>query len=251
METYFHIRFEFDPATVHSSIAAGVASGTPGYICVADGNILAMVHRNAEYRRTVGSALFSVCDSSWVPLYLRRLYGIRRQPYCGAQLFADIISAARYRMAFLGTDEPTLAALRQRLAGCNPAVATMPFIPLPYTARAEDFDYPAIAAQLAPHAPDIIWVALGAPKQERFAELLATHLPRGIIIGVGAAFNFAAGRIRRAPRWVQRCRAEFLYRLLTEPRKQLRRCLLILRTLPHIYLTERKRARTPSTQAQA
>lgn len=251
METYFHIRYEFDPTAVHQGIAAGAASGMPGYICVADGNILAMVHRDTAYRRTVNGALFSVCDSSWVPLYLRHLYGIRRRQYCGAQLFADIISGAQYTMAFLGASAATLAALKQALTPHNPAVANMPFIPLPYAARAEDFDYPTIAAQLAPHAPDIIWVALGAPKQERFAEQLAAHLPRGIIIGVGAAFNFAAGTIRRAPGWMQRHHLEFLHRLLTEPRKQLRRCLRILTTLPAIYLTERNRARTLSTQPQA
>lgn len=248
METYFHIRYEFDPAAVHQRIAAGVSSGKAGYICVADGNILAHVHRDPAYRRTIAGALFSVCDSSWVPTYLRWLYGIRRQPYCGPRLFRDIVAGTQYRMAFLGANAPTLAALRQRLRALNPAVETMPFIPLPYAARAEQFDYPAIAASLAPHAPDIIWVALGAPKQERFAEQLAAHLPRGIVIGVGAAFNFASGHIRRAPRWVQRCKIEFLYRILAEPRKQLRRCHLILTTLPHIYLTERQQARTLSQQ---
>lgn len=242
METYFHIRYEFEPHAVHRGIAAGVHSGKPGYICVADGNILAQVHRDPAYRATIDGALFSVCDSAWVPTYLRWLYGIRRRPYCGAQLFADIVSGGQYSMAFLGTDEPTLAALKRALIPLNPAVESMPFIPLPYAARAEEFDYPAIAAQLALHAPDIIWVALGAPKQEQFAQRLALHLPRGIIIGVGAAFNFISGRIRRAPRWVQRCKAEFLYRLLTEPRKQLHRCWHIATTLPRIYHTERAKA---------
>ena len=247
-ESFFNIRYEFAPAAVQQRIAEAVRAGQAGYICVADGNILAMVHRDAEYRRTVAGAIFSICDSSWVPLYLRRLYGIRRTQYCGAQLFSDLVGSGAYTMAFLGSSERTLAALRQALAARRPALAAAPYLPLPYCA-AEEFDYPAIAARLAElGSPDIIWVALGAPKQEEFARRLAAHLPRGIVIGVGAVFNFAAGTIRRAPRWLQRCHLEFLHRLLAEPRKQLRRCLLILTTLPAIYLTERHRARSLSSQ---
>lgn len=250
METFFNIRYEFDRAAVQQRIADAVRSHEPGYVCVADGNILAMVHRDAEYRRVVDGALFSVCDSSWVPLYLRRLYGIRREPYCGAQLFNDLVqnrdTGEGYRMAFLGGSESVLADLKHKLAAQNPAIAAMPFIPLPFCA-AEEFDYPAIAARLAPHAPDVIWVALGAPKQEQFAARLAAHLTHGIIIGVGAVFNFVTGHIPRAPRWMIRLHLEFLHRLLTEPRKQLHRCLHILHTLPSIYRTERHRARSLSS----
>ena len=87
METYFQIRYEFDPAAVHAGIRGALAENRAAYICVADGNILTMVHRDAAYRATVSESLFSICDSSWVPLYLRRLYGIERQQYCGAQIF--------------------------------------------------------------------------------------------------------------------------------------------------------------------
>ena len=248
VESFFNIRYEFAPAAVRRGISEAVCAGQAGYICVADGNILAMVHRDAEYRRTVDGALFSVCDSSWVPLYLRRLYGIQREQYCGAQLFSDLVGSGAYTMAFLGSSERTLAALRHALAARRPELAAAPYIPLPYCA-AEEFDYPAIAARLAEHgSPDIIWVALGAPKQEEFARRLAALLPRGVVIGVGAVFNFASGTIRRAPRWMQRCHLEFLHRLLTEPRKQLRRCLRILTSLPAIYLTERHRARSLSSQ---
>ncbi len=238
METYFQIRYEFDRDAVHAGIREALAENRAAYICVADGNILTMVHRDAAYRATVGESLFSICDSGWVPLYLKRLYGIERQQYCGAQIFRDIVSAGEYRMAFLGTNDATLADLRSAITEWNPAVADMPFTALPFCA-VEDFDYPAIAAALEEQGVDIIWVALGAPKQEQFMQRLRPHLRRGVMLGVGAVFNFYSGHIRRAPSLFVRLHLEFAWRLLTEPRKQFRRCWQIVTSLPAIYRKER------------
>ncbi len=250
MERYFHIRYEFDRAAVHRHIAAALAQppaadgqGRAGYICVADGNVLTHVQKDAAYRRVVDGALFSICDSSWVPLYLKWLYDIRREQYCGAQIFEDIVCSGRYRMAFLGTDDETLAALKAALIPRNPAVEEMPFISLPYRA-AEAFDYPAIAAELNAAGADIIWVALGAPKQDEFMQLLTPHLRRGLAIGVGAVFNFVSGRVPRAPKAIVALHLEFAWRLLREPRKQATRCWNIATTLPRLLLEERKRRHT-------
>ena len=240
METYFHIRYEFDRDAVHQAIDQALDSQSAAYICVADGNVLTYAHRNPTYRATLDGALFSICDSSWVPLYIKRIHGLHRQQYCGADIFRDLVSSGTYRMAFLGTDDATLRDLRRTISAWNPATADMPYIALPY-GNADDFDYPAIAESLNSHQHDLIWIALGAPKQERFMELLRPHLKRGIMIGVGAVFNFYSGRIRRAPKWLVRLHLEFLYRLLTEPRKQLRRCSNILLTLPAIYRDECRR----------
>lgn len=240
METYFQIRYEFDREAVRRTIDSALKRQQAQYICVADGNILTHVHRNPAYRATINNALFSICDSSWVPLYLKRIYGIERQQYCGADIFQDLVSSGSYRMAFLGTDEATLSDLQRTISTWNPDTADMPYISLPYC-DVNDFDYPAIAERLNSHQPDLIWIALGAPKQERFMELLRPHLKCGIMIGVGAVFNFYSGRIRRAPKCLVRLHLEFLYRLLSEPRKQLRRCGNILLTLPAAYREESKR----------
>lgn len=237
METYFHIRYEFDRDAVHQAIDQALDSQSAAYICVADGNVLTYAHRNPTYRATLDGALFSICDSSWVPLYIKRIHGLHRQQYCGADIFRHLVSSARYSMAFLGTDQATLSDLQRNIAEWNPAADRMHYQALPFR-NVEDFDYPAIAAQLNAHQPDIIWVALGAPKQERFMQRLCPHLKRGVMIGVGAVFNFYSGRIRRAPSWMVRLHLEFLYRILTEPRKQLRRCRDILLTLPAAYREE-------------
>ena len=237
METYFQIRYEFDREDVLAAIQRLVQEKRTGFIGVADGNVLSHVHSDASFRDTMNKSLFSICDSSWVPFYLKRLYGIHRSQYSGAEIFKDIVSSGAYRMAFLGTNEETLKHLRQKIQQWNPGVLSMPFRALPFCDVGK-FDYPRIAEDMEREKADIIWVALGAPKQERFMENLSRYLTRGIMLGVGAAFNFYSGHVRRAPQALVQLRLEFLWRLLTEPGKQFRRCFGIIRNLPGILRQE-------------
>ena len=124
----------------------------------------------------------------------------------------------------------------------NPAVEDMQFVELPFC-DVEAFDYDEIARMVEADGAKIIWVALGAPKQERFMARLLPHLQQGVMIGVGAAFKFYSGmEERRCPEWIQRHHLEFIYRILQDPKKQLRRCYWILRTLPGLYLEEKRKA---------
>jgi N-acetylglucosaminyldiphosphoundecaprenol N-acetyl-beta-D-mannosaminyltransferase len=67
--------------------------------------------------------------------------------------------------------------------------------------------------------PDIIWVGLSTPKQEKFMAEFLPRLEATLMIGVGAAFDFHAGRVKQAPRWMQRSGLEWFYRLCQEPRR--------------------------------
>lgn len=240
METYFNIRYEFDINAVHEAIAQAIATSSPEYICVADGNILATVLRDRTYWQVVYDSLFSICDSGWVPLYLKCIHGIQRKQYCGAQIFKDIVTEGKYSMVFLGTDDITLANLKSAITLWNSKIENMRFTALPFL-PVEDFDYPAIAAQLNEQKAEIIWVALGAPKQEIFMNRLLPHLKRGVMIGVGAVFNYYSEQIKRAPHWMVSCKLEFAYRLFAEPKKQLSRCKSILSTLPLAFRIEKER----------
>lgn len=200
-------------------------------------------NRDPEYLKVVNGGMFAICDSSWVPLYLKSIYGIRYEQYCGAEIFKDIVSSRKYRMMFLGTHQSTLDGLRRELMKMNPDVADMQFVELPFR-DVKDFDYPEIAEMVNKDGAKIIWVALGAPKQEKFMNLLLPHITSGVMIGVGAAFKFYSGtEEKRCPSWVQKAHLEFVYRILQDPKKQLKRCYWILRTLPGLYLGEVKRKR--------
>ena len=241
MEKYFNIRYEFDKAVVQERIAQKVTEQGAGYICVADANILQQVHNDLDYREVVDGSMFSICDSSWVPIFVNRIYGIKHEHYCGSMIFKDVIEMKRYRQFFMGTSTKTLAALKENLTEMDPAIKDMTFYELPFC-NVEDFDYPAIAEMVNRDNPDIIWVALGAPKQEIFMSKLNPYLKRGVQIAVGAAFKFYSGlEEKRAPEWMRRMHLEFVYRIFAEPKKQWARCKLIIRTLPQIFREEKAR----------
>ena len=202
-----------------------------------------MVHKDLAYREIVNGSLFSICDSSWVPVFLKRLYGVKYQQYCGSQIFEDLTGRKQYRQFFIGTSEKILSGLRTELLKKDPSVSDMMFFAPPFC-KVEEFDYPSIAEMINKDNPDIIWVALGAPKQENFMHRLQPFLRRGVMIGVGAVFNFYCGlenAPKRAPQWMIDHHLEFVYRVFSEPKKQLQRCRQIIGTLPKIYIEEKRK----------
>lgn len=246
MTQYFNINYEFDKPTVWKKIDEQLQKDGARYICVADGNILQMVHKDLEYRKVVNGSLFTICDSSWATVLLKKLYGTQYQPYCGSQIFEDLTGKKQYRQFFIGTSEKVLEGLRTELSKKDPAVSGMTFFAPPFC-KVEEFDYQSIAEMINRDNPDIVWIALGAPKQENFMYRLQPLLKRGVMIGVGAVFNFYCGledAPKRAPKWMVKLHLEFVYRLFSEPKKQLKRCKDFLVTLPKIYKEEKRRAKS-------
>lgn len=253
MSDYFNINYELSPSCALERIDNAVNGRNESqftgekadYVCVADGNILQMVHRNQDYRAVVNGGLFSICDSSWVPVFLKWIYGIRVPQYCGSQIFDDILSLNRYRMYFLGTSRSVLDSLKERLASeYDGEIASMEFVDLPFC-NVDEFDYPSIARAINQDHPQIIWVALGAPKQELFMSRLKPLLDDGVMIAVGAVFKFYSSiSEKRAPQWMIRHHLEFMYRIFSEPGKQISRCWSIITALPSVLLTEWRRKQT-------
>jgi N-acetylglucosaminyldiphosphoundecaprenol N-acetyl-beta-D-mannosaminyltransferase len=112
-----------------------------------------------------------------------------------------------------GTAAKTASVLAARYVGLRVAGTECP--PVGFD---QDADYlRSLAARLTAAAPDIVYVALGSPKQEQLIGKLVESLPRAWFIGVGVSFSFVAGEIRRAPRWMQQAGLEWLHRLIQEP----------------------------------
>lgn len=241
MQTYFNIRYEFDKELVKNCIVIQVKEKRADYICVADGVILSVANRNPDYLKVVNGGMFSICDSSYVPLYIKWIYGEQFSQYCGSEIFIDVIKSRKYRMIFLGTCRKTLAGLKRNLKKYNPEVENMTFHELPFCEIGE-FDYKDIASMIEQDGADIIWIALGAPKQEYFMNRLKPYLHHGVMIAVGAAFKFFSGiDEKRAPQWMLNSHLEFVYRILRDPKKQLKRCGWIVMTLPGLLYAEWRR----------
>jgi N-acetylglucosaminyldiphosphoundecaprenol N-acetyl-beta-D-mannosaminyltransferase len=113
---------------------------------------------------------------------------------------------------------------------------SLPFLPV------ENFDYAGIARDINAQSPDLIWVSLGAPKQEIFMHHLLPHLHKGVMVGIGAVFNFQSGisALKRAPRIIRKMKLEWLYRLIREPKKQWKKSKSFLKALPALLIAEMK-----------
>ena len=237
-----------DRFVVLDSISRRLRKPGADYICVSDGVILNTANRRKNYLDVINGGMFSICDSSCVPLYIKWIHGKEYQQYCGSEIFRDIITSRNYRMIFLGAQQNILDALKSNLLDLNPDVADMTFHELPFC-KVEDFDYPAIAKMIEDDHADIIWVALGAPKQEYFMSMLKPHLKHGVMIAVGAAFKFYSGiSVKRAPKWMIRNHLEFVHRMYKEPKKQIPRCYDIIRTLPGLLYDEYRRKKAQESE---
>lgn len=239
METYFNIRYEFDKDQVYSQIDKRLSQSGSDYICVADGNITANVHNVNEYRDIVNSGIFSICDGSWTPILLKIIYGIKRDSYSGSQIFHDIINSRKYSIAFLGGSKEALIGLKDYISSLGYQMDKTFFMDLPFC-KPNEFDFKSIAEELKDKF-DIIFIGLGAPKQEIFMHHLKPYLKHGVMIGVGAVFNFYGGSsVNRAPKWMRNLHLEFLHRLFSEPQKQLPKFTNYLRTIAKVIYQEFK-----------
>jgi N-acetylglucosaminyldiphosphoundecaprenol N-acetyl-beta-D-mannosaminyltransferase len=161
-------------------------------------------------------------------VWLSRLAGNRQvgRVYGPDLLLACCESAREPRRHFFyggaaGVPERLVARLRQRFPGLDVAGTISP--PFRALTQAES---QAIVQDINRTSPDIVWVGLSTPKQERWMAAQRDRLEAPVLIGVGAAFDFHAGLKRQAPPWMQRNGLEWLFRLLTEPRRLWRRYLL-------------------------
>jgi N-acetylglucosaminyldiphosphoundecaprenol N-acetyl-beta-D-mannosaminyltransferase len=113
-----------------------------------------------------------------------------------------------------GVPEALAARLTARYPGLQVVGAVSPpFRPL------TDAEADAVAAEINAAQPDYVWVGLGTPKQDLWVATFRSRLRAPALLAVGAAFDFHAGRRRRAPKWMQRSGTEWIYRLATEPRR--------------------------------
>jgi len=130
-------------------------------------------------------------------------------------MLAALRSSVDLRHFLFGSTAEVLARLERRLPSLVPSLRLAGSLA---PGRGEEHDAAVIDAVRAAK-PDVVWVALGAPKQELWARRHAAALEPALVVCVGAAFDFHAGSKPRAPQWMQRAGLEWLHRLASEPRR--------------------------------
>lgn len=242
MKKYFNIKLEFDKSIVNQTIQQTIQNKGKGYICAMESNNITIANTNAHFLDIVNNSLINVCDGSNIAWLLGKIHKKPFKSYIGVDIFRHYVDNPSYRHYFLGNTPEILNGMKKELSRKNPALLSMQFIDLPFR-KVKDFDYPNIAKDINNDNPDFIWVSLGAPKQEEFMSLLLPYLNRGIMVGVGAAFNFSSGgigQVKRAPQWMRKLRLEWLYRAVEEPAKNVPRYWGFIKILPRLWYSEIK-----------
>lgn len=127
------------------------------------------------------------------------------------------------KVMFLGSSDAVLNLIRQRVAEKYPKIEVDTYSP-PYKPEFSDEDNEAMISAINHSNPDLLWIGMTAPKQEKWAYTHLNRLDVHCHIGtIGAVFDFFAGTVKRAPKRWQRAGLEWLYRLLSEPRRMWRR----------------------------
>jgi N-acetylglucosaminyldiphosphoundecaprenol N-acetyl-beta-D-mannosaminyltransferase len=200
------------------------------YVCVTGAHGIMESRRDPRLRDIHNAAGMVVPDG--MPLvWVARLLGWKRtRRVYGPDLMRRMteISARRgYRQFFYGGAPGVAEMLRAALVAANPDLKVCGLLCPPFRALTVEEDW-AVVDTINAARPDIVWIGLSTPKQERW---MADHLGRieaPVMIGVGAAFDFLAGVKPQAPVWMQRNGLEWAYRLYTEPRRLWRRYACIV-----------------------
>jgi N-acetylglucosaminyldiphosphoundecaprenol N-acetyl-beta-D-mannosaminyltransferase len=217
--------------TMNSALALidrWVATDDREYVCVTgvhgviesqDDPVLRDIHNAAGMVTPDGMPLVWL-SHLWGHPEVERVYGPDLMLACCADA-----TRRRYRHFFYGGGPGVPERLAEVLAGRFPglAVAGVWSPPFHELSKAEEAQ---TIARIAEARPDILWIGLSTPKQERWMARFVGRIDVPVMIGVGAAFDMHAGIKRQAPRWVQRSGFEWLFRLVMEPRRLWRRYLI-------------------------
>ena len=241
MTNIFNVNFEFDRNKVNQKIEGFINEELKGYICVVEGNVLTNANKYKDYNNIINSSILNICDGSSIAFMGNLIYKEKFSTYVGSEVF-DHFTSKEYNQYFLGNTDKVLTKLEQELKK-NQSYnnKTMSFRSLPFK-HVDDFDYISIAKEINFVSPEIIWVSLGAPKQEVFMSKLLPYLDKGILFGIGAVFNFyiEEGNNTRIRKLFRILKLEWIYRITKEPKKTAKRVCSYLKLLPNLVIDEMK-----------
>lgn len=190
------------------------------YICVSNVHTTVTAYRDGEYREVQNNAAMNIPDGKPLSIVQRHTGFKEAGRVPGPDLMPEIFRLSEkkgYRHYFYGSRQETLDALKVKLAEEYPKMNVVGMYSPPFRPMTEEEDEEAIR-NINECNPDFIWIGLGAPKQEKW---MAAHDGRvcGVMLGVGAGFDFHAGTIKRAPLWMQEFCMEWLFRIGQDPKR--------------------------------
>ena len=194
------------------------------YICVSNVHTTVVSYEDADYRAVQNGGLMAIPDGNPLAQEARRRGYPQIQRTTGPDLMMEVFrqsTAHGWRHYFYGSTQEVQEKMITRLQQEYPGLVIAGTDAPPFRELTPEEDALAVA-RINQAQPDFVWVGLGAPKQERW---MAAHQGRvhGLMIGVGAGFDFFSGNVKRAPLWMQKHSLEWLYRLMQDPKRLFQR----------------------------
>jgi N-acetylglucosaminyldiphosphoundecaprenol N-acetyl-beta-D-mannosaminyltransferase len=236
MNKYFNINLELDQLNFHNYINKLIYSNESSYVCVVDSNVLALSFENINYRDVLNNANLNSCDGSSLIFILRLIHKKKFKTYTGPEIFNYYINKPYKHLIIGNTLTVYKSVLDVTKKKCG-QIENIYHLDLPFNSI-ENFDYNGIANYINELQPQLIWVSLGAPKQEYFMSILKPLINKGVMIGIGAALSFYTGDFKRSKTTLFSLNFTWVIRLFTEPVKQFKRLIIIIYTLPKIIKSE-------------
>ena len=203
-----------------------IARRERGYVCATAVHAVMVAQSDPEMREALVRSTLTVPDGMPLVWAVNLLGEDLADRVYGPELMLRYCERARDRghRVFLygGRDQGSLAQLTLNLRLRFPGIKIVGGYSPPFRALTEDEDK-AIAEQINAARPDLVWVGTGVPKQEKWMARQRDRLEAPVLVGVGAAFDFHAGRVSMAPQWMQDRGLEWTYRITQEPRRLLPR----------------------------
>lgn len=194
------------------------------YICVSNVHTTVTSYEDDSYRDIQNGGLMAIPDGGPLSSVGQKRGYKEMHRTTGPSLMGEIfkISVEKgYRHYFYGSKEETLDLLQKKLEEHYSGIQIAGMYSPPFRPMTEEEDKMAVDRINESNA-DFVWIGLGAPKQEKW---MAAHQGKidGLMIGVGAGFDYYAENIKRAPMWMQKCNLEWVYRLMQDPKRLFKR----------------------------
>jgi exopolysaccharide biosynthesis WecB/TagA/CpsF family protein len=206
-------------------IEAMVNDGGSHYVVTPNVDFLVKTQRDADLRRILVCADLVLCDGKPIVWASHWLGGALPGRVAGSDLIPSLLQRAAERgwhIFLLGGSSEVAFDAAHRIGAAYPTLPVVSYFSPPY-GPLHKMDNGLIADRIRAAKPDIVLVCMGCPKQEKWIwqNYASTGVP--VMIGAGATIDFLAGRMARAPLWMQKCGMEWLFRFLQEPKRLARR----------------------------
>ncbi len=238
---------EIDALTMDEAIAAfrhAIVSGTRGLALAVNVDVCMKIQRDGELRRIFQLADLVFVDGTpmmWAARFLGRPMPGRVSGSDFVPAFCATAAREGYTIFLLGGAPGIAEAARRSLERRCGTLRVVGMYAPPLGFERDDRENARIVRMVRQARPDVLFAAFGCPKQEKWLSRFRDELQVPISMGVGSTFDYLAGRLRRAPRWMQKAGIEWTYRLMQEPRRLWRRYLI--EDLPFVYHVVRQRLR--------